>query len=139
MLTKHLPLFFLFALIVVIFKNWFSFGLISAGDFSLNQRLILEEFSLTPYSWSSVGLGSFTLPTSWLHFTIALPVILGNYLSLPWIITERVLLLYPLLGLIFLSPMFFFKKIFPSSKFFFLSGFIFASAKIRKADVRPTP
>lgn len=122
---EKLILFILPIIILIIFKEWFSPGLISAGDFSQTQSS-LKDLSLFPYSWVTDRLGYFNLPTAWLFYPVMLPTLIGSYLSIPWELTERIFLLYPLLAFLFIAPIFLFKKLFPDYKFFYISGLIFA-------------
>ena len=117
-------------LIVLIYKEWFSSGLITAGDFwpYFKSTYATRPVPLTAWDINGgYGLGGFSGPFLWIHLNLSTPItLLGRYLGLSWAFIERVWYLYPFLILIFVSPFILFRKLFPDNKFVLISVIIFS-------------
>lgn len=125
MFFKKFLLIILLAIYIIVFKNLINFSLISSGDF-----LKIEEVNLIPYIWdwnpAFGGLGGVTLGFSWLHFVITLPTFFLKPLGFSWVLIQKLAYIYPVLILLILSPIVFFKKLFPKNNFYFLSSLVYA-------------
>ncbi len=114
----------LFALIFIVFKNWFVFEQISAGDAVFYFDENLKELSLFPYSWISVGMGRF----SSLFFVFPYLIFSLKIFSLfnfSWILIERLTWYWPFLVLSIFSSWFLLKTILPKTKFGFMAPLIY--------------
>ncbi len=107
---------FLFAVVILIFKQWFLPGLISGGDFwpFYKSTYFTRPISLYAWDWGQgIGLGGFSGALLWIYLTFGVPVtIFGKYLGLGWIYVERIYFLYPFLALNLATSFFLFKKLF---------------------------
>jgi hypothetical protein len=122
---KNLSYISLLLLVLIIFRSFLTFDLISSGDF-----FSIKDVSSVPYIWdwsfAIGGLGGVTLGFSWLHFVVTLPTILFRLIGLNWEIIQKIAYIYPLIFLLIFSPVMFFKKIFPKNNFYLISAIIFA-------------
>ncbi len=100
-LRKNIFLLIIFSVLLFIYKNWFTKGLLSAPDLPYYFPERLRDFSWQPYAWSNVlgnGLGGNTLITLYLNTYLSLGVqFLLFFLRIPWSITLRMLFFWPFL------------------------------------------
>jgi hypothetical protein len=119
----------LFFLIILVFKTWFSTGLLSSTDVGFNSKLTYNNYFLSPYGWQEdkmAGLGGNAVALLWIYTDFGIPItILGKIIGLNWNLVERMIFFYPFLILSFLSSAFLFKKIFKKNVFYLLSVFLF--------------
>lgn len=115
-------------IILLIYKGWFLFNPLSAGDWGFFYNSSLKEFSVNPSSWNSVfnsGLGGSNLIILGLFFYFSSTIyLLFNFFKFDWLVIERIAWFWPFLIISILSSYFLFKKLF-SDKFALLSSFIF--------------
>ncbi len=100
-LHKNIFLLIIFSVLLFIYKNWFTKGLLSAPDLPYYLPERLGDFSWQPYAWSNIlgnGLGGNTLITLYLNTYLSLGVrFLVFVLHIPWSITLRMLFFWPFL------------------------------------------
>ena len=123
---KYAPVLMIFFLTLVVFKNWFNFGLISGGDFLTNFDS--NSASLIPFGWGKEinGLGGSTTAYIWLHYVINLPgFFFGKILHLNWLFIQRIAYLYPFIVASIFSSAFLVRKLFPDNKFYFFAPVVF--------------
>ena len=115
------------ALIIIVFRNWFTFLLISSGDLGFFFKEHIVEYLNPPFMWETfrnLGFGG----DSFLHqgvYFYNLPLgLLGRYLDFG--VVERIIWFYPILIIGFISPIVLGRvlKIFPS-RFYPLIAFIY--------------
>ena len=91
-------------------------GLIGGGDFQIYYPDLLKDFVRMPSAWNwtlKSGLGAYGAPLLWNYVLVQIPVLFfGPFVNFNWEILQRIGYLYPLLVFTFISPYFFFKKIF---------------------------
>jgi hypothetical protein len=120
------PLFWLILIVAffLVFKAWFSFGEISAGDAAFYFDENLKELSFTPYLWLTSGLGYFCVQL--FSFPYLFLLIKGfSLLNLPWVIIERLAWYWPFLVIGIFSSRFLIKTVSSKIKFRFLAPFVF--------------
>lgn len=130
-LAEKLIFLVLFFLILIIFRSWFTSGLITSGDFLYFSPQMMRDTPLALYSWDSiisiVGLSQFIVPYLWIYPYLIFPqVILGKFWGLDWSLVERVSYLYPYLILMVISPLFFVRRVLPKDKPYDLFLLIFS-------------
>ncbi len=115
-------------IILLIYKGWFLFNPLSAGDWGFFYNSSLKEFSVNPSSWNSVfnsGLGGSNLTILGLFFYFSSTIyLLFNFFKFDWLVIERIAWFWPFLIISILSSYFLFKKLF-SDKFALLSSALF--------------
>jgi hypothetical protein len=118
-----------FFFLILLFRNWFSLDLISSGDFGYLYKETIEKLSIFPYAWdSSFGLGlggniSFILALNTWYFTSA--YLLQVLLQFSWNVIERIVWFWPFLAVSIFSSVYVCKKMFPTSKYWFISPILF--------------
>ncbi len=107
--------------VLLVYREWFFGGLITAGDFWPYFQSMYELRSTMPFAWDpngGGGMGANSIPFLWIHMNFGIGIdIFGKLLGLNWPIVERLYYLIPLLSLLLGSPYLLFKKLFPDSKF----------------------
>ena len=115
-------------IILLIYKGWFLFNPLSAGDWGFFYNSSLKEFSVNPSSWNSVfnsGLGGSNLIILGLFFYFSSTIyLLFNFFKFDWLLIERIAWFWPFLIISVFSSYFLFKKLF-SDKFALLSSALF--------------
>lgn len=116
--------------VFVVYREWFSFNLITSGDFWPFFKSMYNSRSLPLSAWDfnhMYGLGGFTGPFLWIHANLSTPITLfGRLLNLPWPIVERFGNIYPFLILSFLSPFLLANHLFKSRHLALFSSSIYA-------------
>lgn len=125
-------LLFLIVLVIVVgflFRNWFSSGLISSGDFGYLYNETIAQMQGVPYLWDTSfgnGLGgdiSFILPLNTFYFMSAF--VLHTLFGFDWVLIERLVWFWPYLFVSIFSSIYVFKNMFPKNPFWFVSPIIF--------------
>lgn len=95
------------ALVLVIYRNWFFKGLLTAPDFSFIYPMQSADFHWFPFAWSNTfgnGFGGSTFNTlnldTYLHLGIRF---LLYTLHIPWNLTYRILFFWPFLAISIVS------------------------------------
>jgi len=95
------------ALVLIIYRNWFFKGLLTAPDFSFIYPMQSADFQWFPFAWSNTfgnGLGGSTFNTlnldTYLHMGIRF---LLYTLHIPWNLTYRILFFWPFLAISIVS------------------------------------
>jgi len=112
----------------LIFREWFSLGIISSGDFNYYYGPSLKEYMFFPFAWDwqqHFGLGAFSSPFAWIYYDFVTPVIIGRLFSLDWHAISEIFYFSPFLIITFYSSIYLFKKIFDQSSFYLLAAFIY--------------
>ena len=106
--------FFILCIVLLVFRQWFLPGFITAGDFSGITRSAIEQVSFFPFLWSNVfgdSLGSSTMPYIWNHFSYMFPrFIFGKLMHISPDAVLRIGYLYPFLFFGFIGTYIFAKK-----------------------------
>lgn len=118
---------FLIVLIVVIFHNWFTFLLISAGDLGFFHKEQIIQYFNPPFMWETfrnLGFGGNSFISQGVYLYNIPLGFLGRYLDFS--IIERIIWFSPILVAGFISPLILGKvfKLFPS-KFYPLISLIY--------------
>src|SRR3989344_3505059 len=106
----------LIALIILIFKQWFSLDLIAGGDFQVYYSEMFRDFSNFPLpAWNlflNGGMGGNSSSLLWNLVAVQIPItFFGLILKLDWNLIQRLGYFYPFLFLIFFPIFFTFRKI----------------------------
>ena len=113
MFKKIQAILFLIFLILV-FRTWFLFGPLSAGDWGFFYNSSLKEFSVNLSSWNPVfnsGLGGSNLIILGLFFYFSSTIyLLFNFFKFDWLVIERIVWFWPFLIISIFSSHFLFKK-----------------------------
>lgn len=121
---KKIVWFFLLFLIIFIFFNWFFLHPLSGLDQLFLFKDRIKDFGFLSRAWRTDlgnGLGGNGIGVLWIEtYLESGTFLLGNKLGLSWEVCQRILFLWPYLFLSIISPLFFFKKLFPELK----SGFV---------------
>lgn len=122
---KKLILWLVLAVLVfIVFKNWFVFEQITAGDAAFHFDENLKDLSLFPYSWVPMSMGRFSsFLLSFLYLIFPLKVL--SLLNFSWVLIERFVWYWPFLVLSIFSSWFLLKTILPKIKFSFLAPLIY--------------
>jgi len=118
---------FLALLIFFVFKSWFSFGLITSGDWGFFYFQNLRERLPMPLLWSNDGLGRVSI-YHWVTLYFNLLISFLASLRLPWPIIEKFIWPWPFLILTIFSSWYLAKTFFPKNKiiqFFVLFIYLF--------------
>jgi hypothetical protein len=120
--------FFLF-LVVVVFRAWYSSGIITGGDFLYYSPSMFSSHLLFPFAWSSVlgnGIGANSVPFLWILTNFGGSInFFGSLLGLPWVIIERVAYLYPFIVFSSVFPAILYRKLFPEKNIYILSSIVY--------------
>jgi len=111
-------------LVFLIFRSWFSFGEISAGDAAFYFTSTLKDLTFFPYIWFNIELGRYSSLLFSFSYLI-LPLKLLSLLGLPWILIERIVWYWPFLGLDIFSSWYLIKTVLPEARFKFLAPFVY--------------
>ena len=123
--NKNLSLWLLFVIpTLIIFKTWFGFSEISAGDAAFYFIQNLKELTLVPFLWFNNGLGQFSGLLHTFPYLVFLPRAL-SFLNLPWNIIERIVWYWPFILISIFSSWFFIGTMLPEIKFKFLMPLIY--------------
>lgn len=123
-------LLFIISPLIIIFDEWFSNRLITAGDFWPLYTSQFSNYTFLPHAWNvqlNNGLGGDTILFLWNYFLFNFPIyFLGQVLGLSYPLVERIGFLFPLLILGIISmyvwTLEFFKSNIPLR---FISGLIY--------------
>jgi len=127
LITKFAYL-FLILIIVIVFRNWFTFGIIASGDWNFRFEDQIRGFTIFPYIWTYLlnNIGGNNNVILGLHtYFFATTAILFKYFNLSWIVIERLVWFWSFIFISFFSSWYLSKTIMPDNKFSFLSPFIF--------------
>lgn len=127
-LINKFPYLLFLLLVFVVFKNWFSFDLISSGDWNFRFENQIENFTFFPHVWSYVlsNTGSNINFILGLHsYFLVTTLILYKYFNFSWVVIERLLWLWPILFISTSTSWYLFKTIFPENKFALIAPFVF--------------
>lgn len=131
-MKKNASYFLLFTVLVttiVIFKNWFWGGLISAGDFGFYYPSMYSNHPLFPYAWffaGNSGLGGPSYLFACINFAVGIPLTFyGSLLHIDWYILERIGFFLPFLFICAFSTFYLTKRIFSNNKIWLLVYIIF--------------
>lgn len=94
-------LFFVGIIVLFLYRNWFTGGVISGSDFTYIYPSQFPEFTLQPYAWSGIfgnGLGGLTLNILNLDFYLhGIGGFLVNFLHISWGLAYRLIFFWPFL------------------------------------------
>lgn len=121
---------FFILLILVVFKSWFGFGLITGGDFQVYfKSMFLGLSDFPPPAWNYIlgtALGVNGTSVLWNYFVVEIPIIFfGRILGFKWEIVERLGYLFPYLILSLIIPYYVFRK-FLATSWAFISVLLFS-------------
>ena len=115
--------------ILIVFRNWFTPGLITAGDLWPFSGAMYQERDLPLKAWDQFannGFGSFSGPFLWIHLNFAIPItIFGQLLGQSWSWIERIGYFLPFLIICPTSSILLYKKIFPKSALYPIAGLLY--------------
>ena len=123
--NKLLIIAFFVISIILIFRNWFGMGEISAGDSGFYWQKNISNFSWLPVMWNYSGLGSF-ISWQYSYIYLYLPIKILFYFSLKWVIIERIIWFFPFIILTIYSSYYFFKKFNFIDKYAWLGIFVYS-------------
>jgi len=109
---------------LAVYRAWFSFRVISAGDAGFFFGETINDFRFFPYLWQSGRLGQYS-GLLYPFFYISLPVKVLSSLGLRWPVVERLIWYWPFLVLSLFSTAFFVKTVNPKNGFKFLAPLIY--------------
>lgn len=104
-----LILFFL-VFLVIVYREWFSLGLLSAGDHSFFWPDNLTELTWLPEAWDTVGLGRFANVQYFFYYS-QLPLKVMPPLTSNWAYLQRVIWFFPFIVLTIFSARYLLKKL----------------------------
>ena len=126
---KLTPFLILLILTVWVFRAWFVFKSISAGDWEFLYSETIHSFTFTPFSWlSSRGLGANSLSTLWIGSYYHSTAFVSNQIfKIPWLVAEKLIWFWPFLILTIFSSWYLANKtLFPKNKIIhFFAPFIY--------------
>lgn len=116
-LGKLLGLGYVLLLVFLVFRAWFTNGLLSGGDLQVYFQEMFVNFSFFPppaWNWTlGGGLGGEGFSLIWNYLAVQGPLLFfGDLLGFNWEVIQRVGYFYPFLLTIFISSYLFFKKFF---------------------------
>lgn len=117
-------IFFIFLLVVLIFKSWFSNGYLSSGDAPFYYPQNAIQISNFPMLWKNEGIGYYSLQT-YPFFYMSYAVRILSILNIPFPLIERIIWFFPFIIISTFSSIYLYKILFPISKCFFLSPLIY--------------
>ncbi len=124
-------IFIFFAILILIYRQWFSFQMLSGGDWSYKYAATIKEFTLHPYVWHETffsGLGSnisFILGIE--TYFLSTASLIHNVLGFDWVLIERLVWFWPFLIISVFSSYYLFKKLFQTNLHYWRHLFIYST------------
>ncbi len=120
---------FIVILILATFSAWvINLGIISAGDLGFHFKENLDQFFSFPYAWdgflSPGTLGYYRAPFLFSYFPLFLDGLFSQ-LGLSFVLIERLVWLFPFLGLSLFGSWYLAKMVFPKNEFLFIAPLVF--------------
>lgn len=118
----------LFFFTLLIFRSFFSFSVLMAGDLPYVYIERYKDLIMIPNAWDALrnyGLGGTYIPFLWYYFTSNFLIILLAKLGLEWNIIERLIYFFPFLLISVSSSLYLCKKVLGQDSMYPVSSFIF--------------
>ncbi len=127
--VSKLVLFFFLLLLFLIFRNWFTYSSLSAGDWDYQSVEKIKELSLTPFVWDynlQNGFGGNNAHILGLSYYYDISTLfLSKYLHFPWFLIERIAWFWLFLGLTIAASSYLSWQLFRQSRYILISIFIY--------------
>lgn len=115
----------------IVFRNWFSFSILTAGDLPYYHYSLFEKLNIIPYVWAyerNMGMGGYYAQFLWPYFILTIPFeFFIHILKIPWDLIVRSVLFYPFLLISFFSMFYTSWKLLRNFVLSSLSAFIYTT------------